>query len=196
MHIRNRVRVPLPPVVSLGAVVVVVLILGLLASGCGYVSPQTREQVAFLATPEAERAFLLSSEVDSTVESLLRARAIIRTHWTEFGDEERFNLEVIEIQAVELVTQARAIADTGGIGRTMDLGRVLTRGRRIHQGLTRILLKHQEVYTPAEVAILRDADADARSFYALARVAHTASGRVDTAKAVASVAKTIIGLAL
>ena len=173
-----------------------VIFLLITLSSCASLSPQTQEQLAFLATPVAERAFLLSDEVDGTVESLLRARAVIREHWKEFGKEERFNLEVIEIQAIELITQARAVADIGGIGQTMDLGRVLTRGKRIHRALTKILLEHQEVYTPAEVAVLRDADADARSFYELARVVHTASGRVDTAKAVVSVVKTVVGLAL
>lgn len=181
----------------LPSVALAILLSSILLFGC---SPATQKeavrQAQFLAVPMPERAVVLSDELDNTLASLVGARAVIRAYWTQYSMGDQTALEIAGIRAQELVSVARSIADSGGLKKTMELGRAIARGQAIRAEVLAVLLRNRDLFKPVEWARLEDADSDLHAFYELAATVHGASGRVDAAHSIWRVAKTVVGLAL
>jgi len=171
-----------------------------LAVSCAALTPAQKQaavqQAAFLAIPTEERSVKLSDEIENTLAAMVAARAVLRKHWEEYSDEDRQDFETLDLRSQALIPMAQAIADSSGLGQTMNLSRIITRGERIYKEIDRLVRKNRQVYSPGDLAALAGASADVQVFYDLAKTAHGASQKVDTAKAVLNVVKVAAGIVL
>jgi hypothetical protein len=172
----------------------------ILASSCTVLTPAQKEaavrQAAFLAIPPEERAVKLSDEIENTLTAMVAARRVLRRHWEEYVDEDKQEFETLDLRSQALIPMAQTIADSSGLGQTMNLSRIIVRGERIYKDIDRLVQKNKEVYSPGDLVVLTGASADAQVFYDLAKTAHGAGQKVDTARAVLNVVKAAAGIVL
>ena len=179
----------------------VLVLMGIvLAASCAALTPAQKEaairQAAFLAIPLEERAIKLSDEIENTLAAMVVARAVLRKHWDAYTDEDKQTFETLGLRGQALIPMAQAIADSSGVGQTMNLGRIITRGERIYKEIDRLVQKNKQLYSPRDMAALTGASADVQVFHDLAITAHGASQKVDTAKALLNVVKVAVGIVL
>jgi hypothetical protein len=170
------------------------------APSCTVLTPAQKmaavQQAAFLAIPTEERAVRLSEEIENTLVAMVVARAVLRRHWDEYSDEDKQEFETLDLRSQALIPMAQAIADSSGVGQTMNLSRIITRGERIYKEIDRLVQKNKQLYSPGDRVALAGASADVHVFYTLAKTAHGASQKVDTAKAVLNIVTIAAGLVL
>jgi len=175
---------------------------GLLFMGvaCSFATPEQKraaiQQATFLAIPPEERSIKLSEEIENTLSAMVAARIVIKNHWDQYSDEDKQEFEVLDIRSNALIPMAQSIADSSGLGQTMNLSRIIVRGERIYHEISRLVLKNKLLYSPGELATFEGASDDVQVFYDLAKTAHGASQKVDTAKAIIGIVKAAAGLIL
>ena len=113
-----------------------------------------------------------------------------------YVDEAKQEFETRDLRSQALIPMAQTIADSSGLGQTMNLSRIIVRGERIYKDIDRLVQKNKEVYSPGDLVVLTGASADAQVFYDLAKTAHGAGQKVDTARAVLNVVKAAAGIVL
>lgn len=183
------------------AVVGILIMVGmLLLSGCSVLTPAQRavavRQAAFLAIPMEERSIILSDEIENTLVAMMSARRVLRKHWDAYSEADKVEFEMLDLRSRALIPMAQAIADSSGVGQTMNLRRIVTRGERIYREIDALVLKNRELYSMMDLVTLADASADIQVFYDLAMTAYGAGQKVDTARAVLNIVKATVGVVL
>lgn len=172
----------------------------LLISSCTVLTPEQREaavrQAAFLAIPMEERALRLSDEIENTLVAMMAARRVLRKHWDAYAEADKQEFEMLDLRSQALIPMAQAIADSSGVGQTMNLRRIIVRGERIYHDIDRLVQKNRAFYTTGDLVTLADASADVQVFYDLAKTAYGAGQKVDTARAVLNIVKAAAGVVL
>jgi hypothetical protein len=170
------------------------------ATSCTALTPAQKtaavQQAAFLAIPTEERAVRLSEEIENTLAAMVLARVVLRNHWDAYTDVDKREFETLDLRSQALIPMAQTIADSSGVGQTMNLRRIIARGERIYREIDRLTRKNKELYSPGDMATLAGASADVQVFYDLAKTAYGAGQKVDTARAVLNIVKIASGLVL